>query len=142
MLIYYFITNHIIVCYSIFYNIFYEIHITTGYILYICSGYLFCFKKIQGVGNKDLDFQLFSEITAICKYLPGCTGFAWQGFGGRGTSGVASVRSCWNLTLSVREPMLASSKMDMPLAKAKPISDGDSASVVTSLRRGKKPAVG
>jgi len=36
------------------------------------------------------------------------------------------------------EPMPADSKMDSPLAKAKPISDSGTASVVTCLRRGKK----
>ncbi|GAB0182692.1 junction-mediating and -regulatory protein-like [Grus japonensis] len=36
--------------------------------------------------------------------------------------------------------MPASSKMDPPLAKAEPISDGGSASGLTELRRGKKPA--
>lgn len=71
MLIYYFISNHIIVCYSIFYNIFYEIRIITGYILYIRSGYLVSFMKIQGVENKDLDCPFISEISTICKYLPG-----------------------------------------------------------------------
>ncbi|KAK4823683.1 hypothetical protein QYF61_005654 [Mycteria americana] len=35
------------------------------------------------------------------------------------------------------KPMPASSKTDLPLAKAKPISDGGSASVITYLRRGK-----
>jgi len=37
--------------------------------------------------------------------------------------------------------MLASSKIDPPLAKAKPISDGGSASVIAYLRREKKTAV-
>jgi len=32
--------------------------------------------------------------------------------------------------------------MDLPLAKAEPISDGDSASMITYLRRGKKFAAG
>lgn len=36
------------------------------------------------------------------------------------------------------EPMPPGSKMDLPLAKAKPIGgDGDSTSVITYLRRGK-----
>ena len=35
------------------------------------------------------------------------------------------------------EPMSATSKTDLLLAKAKPISDGGSASVITYLRRGK-----
>ena len=62
-----------------------------------------------------------------------CVGFAWQGFGGGGATGVASVRSCWKLPLCVIEPMPAGSKTGPLLAKAKPIS----ASVITYLRRKK-----
>jgi len=50
---------------------------------------------------------------------------------------VASVRSCENLPPCVTEPMPAGSKMDPLLAKAKPISDGGSTSVISYLRRGK-----
>ena len=49
-----------------------------------------------------------------------------------------SVRSCWKLPLCLIEPMPAGSKMDLLLAKAKPISDSGSASGITYLRRGKK----
>ena len=52
--------------------------------------------------------------------------------------GVASVRSCEKLPPCLIKPVPASSKMDPPLAKAKPISDGGSASVITDLRRGRK----
>ncbi|KAK4810610.1 hypothetical protein QYF61_007347 [Mycteria americana] len=38
------------------------------------------------------------------------------------------------------EPMPAGSKTDPPLAKAEPISDSGTASVIIYLRRGKKPA--
>lgn len=69
MLIYCFISIHIILCYSKIYNIFSEKRIITGYILYIVWRLLF--MKIQGVRNKGLDCSLFSEITTICKYLPG-----------------------------------------------------------------------
>jgi len=51
---------------------------------------------------------------------------------------VASVRSFYKLPLCWIEPMPARSKMDPPLAKAEPISDGGSASVITYLRK-KKP---
>ena len=56
-----------------------------------------------------------------------------------GVTGVAPVRSCWKLPLCLRErePIPAGSKTDPPLAKAKPISDGGSASVITYLRRAK-----
>jgi len=40
----------------------------------------------------------------------------------------------------VIEPMPDGSKTDPPLAKAKPISNGGSASVITYLRRGKRTA--
>jgi len=40
------------------------------------------------------------------------------------------------------EPVPPSSKMDPPLAKAKPVSDGGSASVITQLRRGRKKLQG
>ncbi|KAK4816053.1 hypothetical protein QYF61_011061 [Mycteria americana] len=45
---------------------------------------------------------------------------------------------CQKLPLYPTEPMPAGSKMDLLLAKAEPISDGGSASVITYLRRGKK----
>ncbi|KAK4827207.1 hypothetical protein QYF61_015235 [Mycteria americana] len=58
-------------------------------------------------------------------------------FGSERATGVASVRSCWKLPLSLMEPMPASSKMDPSLAKAKTISDSGNASGITYLRRGK-----
>ena len=51
---------------------------------------------------------------------------------------VASVRSCWKLAPCLMESMPAGSKTDPVLAKAKPISNGGSASVITYLRRGEK----
>jgi len=54
---------------------------------------------------------------------------------------VASVRSCQKLPPCLIKPLLAGSKADPPLPKAKPISNGGSASVITYLGRGKKPAV-
>ena len=50
---------------------------------------------------------------------------------------MASVRSCEKLPPCLVEPVPAGSKTDLLLAKAKPISDGGSASVITYLRRGK-----
>jgi len=50
---------------------------------------------------------------------------------------VASLRSCKKILRCLMEPMPAGSKMDPPLAKAEPISDGGSASGITYLRRGK-----
>jgi len=60
-----------------------------------------------------------------------------------GPIGVASVRSCEKLPPCLIKPVPVGSKMDPPLAMAKPISDGGSASAITYLRRGrkKKPAV-
>ena len=55
----------------------------------------------------------------------------------RGVTGVASVRSCWELPLCPTEPIPASSKMDLLLAGAKPTRDSGSASVITYLRREK-----
>ena len=65
-----------------------------------------------------------------------CIGFAWQGFGSWGATGVASVRSCWKLPLCPTEPIPAGSKMDLLPAKAEPISDSGSTSGRTDLRRG------
>jgi len=48
---------------------------------------------------------------------------------------VASVRSCRKLPPCPTEPVPASPKMDLTLAKAEPIRDGGSASGVTELRR-------
>jgi len=67
-----------------------------------------------------------------------CTGFAWEGFGSGGATVVASVRSCQKLPPCPVDLMPAGSKMDLPLAKAEPISDGGSTSGITQLRRGKK----
>jgi len=72
-------------------------------------------------------------------FIDGCYGFEWQGFGSRG---VDSVRRCKKLPPCLIEPMPAGSKMDLPLSKVKPISDGGSTSVVTYLRKGRKKALG
>jgi len=55
-----------------------------------------------------------------------------------GAIGVASVRSCEKVLPCLIKPVPASSKTDLPLAKAKPISNGGSTSVITYLRRGRK----
>ena len=54
---------------------------------------------------------------------------------------VASVRSCEKLPPCLIQPTPAGSKMDPLLAKAKPISDSGSASVITDLSRGRKKTV-
>jgi len=51
---------------------------------------------------------------------------------------VASVRSCQKLPPCLIEPVPAGSKMDPLLAKAEPISNGVTSSVITYLSRGKK----
>jgi len=56
----------------------------------------------------------------------------------QGAIQVASGRSCKKLPPCLIKPVLAGSKMDPLLAKAKPTSDGGSASVITQLRRGRK----
>ena len=65
-----------------------------------------------------------------------CCRFAWQGFGSRGAIRVASIRSCKKLPPCVTEPVPAGSKTDLLLAKAKPISNGGSTSVI--FKKGKK----
>jgi len=55
-----------------------------------------------------------------------------------GSMGLASVRSCQKLPPCLIKPVPASSQMDPPLVKAKPISNGDSTSVITYLRTGRK----
>jgi len=54
---------------------------------------------------------------------------------------VASVRSSQKLPPCLIKPVPAGSKTDLLLAKAKPISNGDSASGIMCLRRGKKTAI-
>jgi len=88
-----------------------------------------------------IDFQKFNQLLKKkdeCITVQWCYRFAWQGFGSGWAIGVASVRSCEKLPPCLTEPVPAGSKTDPPLAKAKPISDGGSASVVTDLRRGRK----
>jgi len=63
------------------------------------------------------------------------------GFSSRGAKGVDFVRSCQKISLCPTDPMPASSKMDPSLAKAKPISDGGSISVIMYLRRGNTSAM-
>jgi len=53
---------------------------------------------------------------------------------------VASVRNCEKLLPCLIEPVSATSKTDLPLAKAKPISNDGIASVTTYLRKEKNPA--
>jgi len=71
-----------------------------------------------------------------------CYGFARQGFGSQGAIGAASVSSCEKLPPCPIEPVPDGSKTNPLLAKAKPISDGGSASVITYLRRGRKKTAG
>ena len=52
--------------------------------------------------------------------------FWWQG-----AAGVAAARSCQKLPPCLVRPVPAGSERDPPLAKAKPVSDGGSASGVT-----------
>jgi len=51
---------------------------------------------------------------------------------------VASVRSCEKLPPCLIKPVLAGSKTDPPLAKAKPVSNSGSSSVITYLTKGRK----
>jgi len=48
------------------------------------------------------------------------------------------LRSCEKLPVYLIKPVLAGSKMDPPLPKAKPSSDGGSSSVATYLRKRRK----
>jgi len=66
-----------------------------------------------------------------------CIGCAWQGFGSRGFTEVASVRSCWKLPPCLMEPVPAGSKSDPLLANAEPTSNGGRTSGITWLRTGK-----
>jgi len=52
---------------------------------------------------------------------------------------VASVRSCKKLPPCLTDPVPVGSKTDPLLAKAKPISNSGSASVITCLKGEKKP---
>jgi len=52
------------------------------------------------------------------------------------------VRSCEKLPPCLIQPVPAGSKTDPPLAKAKPISDSGSASVIIYLRKGRKKLIG
>ena len=61
----------------------------------------------------------------------------WRGFVSGGQGGYRG-GFCDKLLEAFPMSDRARSKMDPPLAKANPISDGVSASVVTYLRRGKK----
>ena len=74
----------------------------------------------------------------VCWSVQLCYGFAWQGFGSGGAIGVASARSCEKLPPCLIKPMPAGSKMDPMMPKAKPISDGGSASGIAYLSRGRK----
>jgi len=54
-----------------------------------------------------------------------------------GAIGMDSMRSCKKLPPCLTEPVPGGSKMDLPLPKSKPSSDGGSASGITYFRRGK-----
>jgi len=71
-----------------------------------------------------------SLFVKVSKY--NCIGFAWQNFGSGEATGVASVRSCQKLPpCPTKSIMSARSKTDLLLAKAEPINEGGSASVIT-----------
>ena len=81
-------------------------------------------------------WMLLNIILSVYLYL--FIGFVCQGFRSREATRVASMQSCYKLYSCLTEPMPASSKTDPPLAKAEPISNCGSASVITYLRRGGK----
>lgn len=56
-----------------------------------------------------------------------------------GATGVVSVRSCQKLSLCLMDSRAADCKVDPPLVKVKPISNGSSAYGITDVRRGKSP---
>jgi len=62
--------------------------------------------------------------------------FVWNGFSSGRATELASVRSCQKFPLYLTESMPAGSKTDPLLAKAKPFSDGDSASGI--FKKGEK----
>jgi len=70
--------------------------------------------------------------------LENCYRFTWQDFGSGGAIGVAFVRSCEKLCPYLIKPVPASLKMDLLLAKAKPVSNSGSAFLITYLRTGEK----
>jgi len=51
---------------------------------------------------------------------------------------MASLRSCWKLPPCLIKPVVAGSETDPLLAKATPVSDGGSASVIMYLRKEEK----
>lgn len=67
-----------------------------------------------------------------------CMGFVWQGFGSGGATGLAAVKSSQKLPPCLTKLMPAGSRMDLPLAKAKPIRNGGTTFGITWLRRGQK----
>lgn len=64
-----------------------------------------------------------------------CIAFTWQGFGSGETAGMDYVEKTPDAALMLAELVLASSKMEMPLAKAKSISHTADTSVKTSKKR-------
>jgi len=75
--------------------------------------------------------SLYRERSLRNLLLFSCVGFALQGFGSGVATQVASVRNCQQLPQSLTEQMTANCKVDPLLAKAKPISDSGSTSVIT-----------
>ena len=70
--------------------------------------------------------------------LSGALGLHGKVLVGGGAAGVASVRRCQKLPPCSVDPVPASSKKDPSVAKAEPISDAASISLITYLRRGNK----
>jgi len=85
----------------------------------------FCEKYLVPGCTRAYDIE---KAVANRSLIRDCYGFAWQGFGSGEAIGVASVRSCEKLPPCLIKPVLADSKVDLPLAKFKPISNGGSTS--------------
>lgn len=69
-----------------------------------------------------------------------CVGFVQQDLGSGEPTGVSSVRGCPKFSLCLTEPTPARSEPDSLQAKAEPVSDCGSTTVITHLKREGKTA--
>jgi len=85
-----------------------------------------------------MGLNIFLEDSSKTRFRLDYIGLTWQDFGSSRAAGMMSMRRDQELPLCLTKTVPAGSKVDILLAKAEPIRNSGSTSVITYLRQGEK----